>query len=49
MKAESQEGRFWPEKLVGIAVGRAYLYGTITGLSAGIVLGILIFRLIKGI
>lgn len=40
---------FWPEKLVGIAVGRAYLYGSLTGLSMGIVLGILIYRLVKGV
>lgn len=37
---------YWPEKLVGIAVSRALLYGSIVGFAGGIVVGILIGRMV---
>jgi hypothetical protein len=39
---------YWPEWLVGKVCGRAYLYGSVSGLSVGIVLGILLCKLLRG-
>lgn len=49
MKEEPKEERFWPETLAGKAVSRAYLYGSLGGISMGIVLGISLYRLFKGV
>lgn len=36
----------WPERLVGIACGRALLYGAMAGFSFGVVVGIVLTRLV---
>lgn len=48
-KEPAAPGPFWPEALVGKAVSRAYLYGSLGGIAMGVVLGIAIARLLKGI
>ena len=40
-----KRGPLWPEKLVGIACSRALLYGTMVGFGAGVVIGILLYKL----
>ncbi len=39
--------KFWPEKLVGKACGRALLYGAMIGLACGVVFGIILTRIMN--